>query len=152
MVACGGDSHFRKLCQILDRQDLLDNHEYLTNAGRHKSRDILEAELAKSINQWKAADLLSLMEKHDIPGGPINDIGQALSDEHVLSRGLIHEVARDSGTKVKLIGFPVKFSETPARCDITPPRFAQDTRNVLYKELGMNESQIDIYTTQNIIK
>lgn len=151
LVACGGDRQFRSLCHILNREDLLNNAQYSSNSGRNQARDTLETELAETITQWNAADLLRLMDKYGVPGGPINTIAQSLADEHVISRGLLHEVARESGAKVKLIGFPVKLSATPAQCRITPPRFGQDTKAVLSNELGMSDEQINQYIAQKVI-
>ena len=82
------------------------------------------------------------MEEAGVPGGPINDLQQALADPHVQARGMLQTLQRQDGTPVTLLGYPAKFSATPPSYRLAPPVFAQDTANLLGEELGLATAQL----------
>ncbi|KAF1053596.1 MAG: Acetyl-CoA:oxalate CoA-transferase [Stenotrophomonas maltophilia] len=142
LVACGSDGQFQALCRLLERDDLGNDPRFTRNAGRSQHRRELEVELAKSIARWHAADLLKAMQAAGIPGGPINNLEQALADPQVQARGLLKKLVRRDGTEVSLLGFPVQLSATPASYRLAPPVFAQDTADVLSSTLNLTEAQL----------
>jgi len=142
LVACGADGQFQALCRLLGRDDLAGDPRFTRNAGRSQHRRELEVELAKTIGTWRAADLLAAMEEAGIPGGPINDLQQALADPHVQARGMLQTLQRQDGTPVTLLGYPAKFSATPPSYRLAPPVFAQDTASLLGEELGLATAQL----------
>lgn len=142
LVACGSDSQFQALCQILARDDLSQDPRFLRNQGRSQHRCELEVQLAKSISSWRAADLLAAMEQAGVPGGPINNLQQALADPHVQARGLLKTLVRRDGTAVKVLGYPSRLSATPPSYRLAPPVFAQDTAAILRQELGLEDERL----------
>ncbi|MBD9629664.1 CaiB/BaiF CoA transferase family protein [Pseudomonas sp. PDM19] len=142
LVACGSDGQFQALCRLLGRDDLGDDPRFTRNPGRSQHRRELEVELAKSISGWHAADLLAAMEKAGVPGGPINNLQQALADPQVQARGLLQTLTRQDGTEVTLLGYPARFSASPPTYRLAPPMFAQDTAQVLAEQLGLATEQL----------
>jgi len=142
LVACGSDGQFQALCRLLGREDLGGDPRFTRNPGRSQHRRELEVELAKSIAGWRAADLLAAMEKAGVPGGPINNLQQALTDPQVQARGLLQTLTRQDGTEVTLLGYPARFSASPPTYRLAPPIFAQDTTQVLAEQLGLSSEQL----------
>ncbi|MCP1625157.1 CaiB/BaiF CoA transferase family protein [Pseudomonas nitroreducens] len=142
LVACGSDGQFQALCRLLDRDDLGGDPRFTRNPGRSQHRRELEVELARSIAGWQAADLLAAMEKAGVPGGPINNLQQALADPQVQARGLLQTLTRQDGTEVTLLGYPARFSASPPTYRLAPPMFAQDTAQVLAEQLGLATEQL----------
>ncbi|OQR28449.1 CoA transferase [Pseudomonas sp. T] len=142
LVACGSDGQFQALCRLLGRDDLGDDPRFTRNPGRSQHRRELEVELAKSISGWHAADLLAAMEKAGVPGGPINNLQQALADPQVQARDLLQTLTRQDGTEVTLLGYPARFSASPPTYRLAPPMFAQDTAQVLAEQLGLATEQL----------
>jgi crotonobetainyl-CoA:carnitine CoA-transferase CaiB-like acyl-CoA transferase len=142
LVACGSDGQFQALCRLLGRDDLGEDPRFTRNPGRSQHRRELEVELAKSIAGWRAADLLAAMEKAGVPGGPINNLQQALADPQVQARGLLQTLIRQDGTPVTLLGYPARFSASPPTYRLAPPMFAQDTAQVLVEQLGLAPEQL----------
>jgi crotonobetainyl-CoA:carnitine CoA-transferase CaiB-like acyl-CoA transferase len=71
---------------------------------------------------------------------PVLDVEEAFASEHARVRGLVAEVEVD-GRPQKLLGVPIKLSETPGRVERRPPRFGEHTDAVL-RELGLSEPEI----------
>ena len=73
---------WQKLCEILERPDLLQKAEYQTIAGRLGQREQLIQELEKSFALKSADEWIDLLLEHGIPAGPILDYPQAFESEH----------------------------------------------------------------------
>jgi crotonobetainyl-CoA:carnitine CoA-transferase CaiB-like acyl-CoA transferase len=143
LVAVGNDRQFRAFCELIGRPDLSTDPRFRDNAGRSPNRAQLQAEMGPAIAKWKAADLIAAMEKAKLPGGKVNEIPEILADPQIAYRGLIREMERSDGTRVKVLGFPAKFSETPPDYRRAPPRTGEDTEQVLREALSLGEEEID---------
>lgn len=151
LVACGGDGQFQALCRLLERPDLGEDPRYRNNAGRSQHRKELELQLAHSIAKWPAAQLLARMAQSGVPGGPINNVAQALADPHVQARDMLHTMRRDDGTEVTVIGFPAKLSATPASYRRAPPGFARDTADVLQRTLELDNDALERLVRSGVV-
>jgi len=151
LVALGNDRQFRAFCELLGRPDLAEDPRFVDNAGRSTGRRALQAELRAELAGWRSADLLAAMDAAKLPGGKVNEIPEILADPHVEARGLVHEMDRSDGTRVKVLGFPSQFSATPARYERAPPRSGEDTRDVLREVLGLDEDTIGRLSRSGII-
>jgi crotonobetainyl-CoA:carnitine CoA-transferase CaiB-like acyl-CoA transferase len=69
--------------------------------------------------------------------GAINTIDQVVEHPQVRARGMIVENAHPVAGKVKLVGVPVKLSETPGGVRAPAPLLGQHTEEVLQTYLGM---------------
>ncbi|HRJ60727.1 MAG TPA: CoA transferase, partial [Azospirillaceae bacterium] len=67
-------------------------------------------------DQW-----LAELEAAGVPCGPINDIGQALAHPQVAARGMLVESELANGERLRMVGNPLKFSETPLDLSAPPP-------------------------------
>ena len=65
--------------------------------------------------------------------GPVQTLDQVFSSDQVQARDMIAEIPREDVTNgsVKVIGNPLKLSKTPVTYRHAPPRFGQDTADVL---------------------
>ena len=142
LVALGKDRQFRAFCDLIGRAELADDPRFRDNGSRSPNRHALQAELGAAIARWKSDDLLMAMEAAGLPGGRVNDIPHILGDPQIEARGVVREMARSDGTRVKILAYPGKLSKTPADYRLAPPRAGEDTRAVLAGRLGLDEGSI----------
>jgi crotonobetainyl-CoA:carnitine CoA-transferase CaiB-like acyl-CoA transferase len=64
-----------------------------------------------------------------------------LADPQVAARDMVVEVEHSSAGRVRALGSPVKFSETPTRISRAAPRLGEHTREIL-AEYGYNDPEI----------
>ena len=76
-----------------------------------------------------------------IPVGPVNRIGDMLADPQVAAREMVVEVDHATVGRTRAIGFPVKFSQTPARVERGAPVLGQHTDEIL-GSLGYTRERI----------
>jgi formyl-CoA transferase len=122
---------WQKLCEILERPDLLQKAEYQTIAGRLGQREQLIQELENSFALKSADEWIDLLLEHGIPAGPILDYPQAFESEHGRHRQMRIEIDHPLEGKVPNIGFAVKMQGTPQEVRCHPPLLGEHTQEVL---------------------
>ena len=122
---------WQKLCEILERTDLLQKAEYQTIAGRLGQREQLIQELENSFALKSADEWIDLLLEHGIPAGPILDYPQAFESEHGRHRQMRIEIDHPLEGKVPNIGFAVKMQGTPQEVRRHPPLLGEHTQEVL---------------------
>ena len=122
---------WQKLCEILERPDLLQKAEYQTIAGRLGQREQLIQELENSFALKSADEWIDLLLEHGIPAGPILDYPQAFESEHGRHRQMRIEIDHPLEGKVPNIGFAMKMQGTPQEVRRHPPLLGEHTQEVL---------------------
>lgn len=122
---------WQKLCEILERPDLLQKAEYQTIAGRLGQREQLIQELENSFALKSADEWIDLLLEHGIPAGPILNYPQAFESEHGRHRQMRIEIDHPLEGKVPNIGFAVKMQGTPQEVRRHPPLLGEHTQEVL---------------------
>lgn len=110
VIAAGNDRLFTRLCNTLERPDLLQDPRFATNESRTRHADLLETELEAALSAETADTWLIRLADVGIPCGPINDIAQVLADPGVRSRNMIVEVKLPDGSTLEMAGNPIKLS------------------------------------------
>jgi crotonobetainyl-CoA:carnitine CoA-transferase CaiB-like acyl-CoA transferase len=76
-----------------------------------------------------------------VPAGPVLSIGEMLEHPQTLARDMVVDVEHGKLGPMKTVGFPVKFSETPATIRRGAPVLGEHTAEIL-GEAGYSESEI----------
>jgi crotonobetainyl-CoA:carnitine CoA-transferase CaiB-like acyl-CoA transferase len=84
---------------------------------------------------------VDLFFANDIPGGPVNTMREAFDDPHMRARQMLLHVDHPIEGRIPQLGFPVKFSGTPASINSPPPSLGQHTGDVL-SALGYDAARI----------
>lgn len=74
--------------------------------------------------------------------GAINTIDQVVEHPQVKARGMIVETEHPTAGTVKMVGVPVKLSETPGAVRAPAPVLGQHTDEVLRTWLGLGDGEI----------
>jgi crotonobetainyl-CoA:carnitine CoA-transferase CaiB-like acyl-CoA transferase len=77
-------------------------------------------------------------------------VAEALADAQLLARQMIESVDHATIGPMKVLGLPIKLSDTPGSVRTAPPTLGQHTSAVL-TELGLNASEIDALRQQKVI-
>lgn len=145
IVAAGNDGQFKKLCAAGGRPEIGDDLRFASNALRIRNRAALIPLLADMIGLRSQADWISTLERVGVPCGPINDLHQVFESPQVQARGLRIDLERSDAGKVPLVGNPIRFSATPVRYELPPPRLGEHTEQVLREVLGYDDAQMQAY-------
>lgn len=138
LIAVGNDAQFARFCDAIGRAGLASDARFQTNQARIENRSVLIPQLADALIGFGKAELLSKLHAVKVPAGPIHTVAEALSSDQAVAREAVVSVPA-KGTcdgAVQLLANPLKLSRTPVRYHRAPPRFGQDTKDVL-REFGL---------------
>ncbi|MEM6408641.1 MAG: CaiB/BaiF CoA-transferase family protein [Pseudomonadota bacterium] len=132
IVAVGNDSQYARFCEFLGRPDLAEG-ENAVNAHRVLNRAALIPELEAELIKHSMAAVVAGLEARKVPVGPVNTLEKVFASAQVAARDMRIDMPRDdvAGGTVSLIGNPLKLSKTPVSYRRAPPRFGQDTADVV---------------------
>jgi len=85
-----------------------------------------------------------------VPCGAVRTVAEALSDPQVAARHMIEEVEHAVLGSMKVLGTPIKLSDTGPSIRSAPPVLGQHTDAVL-GELGLGASDIAGLRSRNVI-
>lgn len=140
-LQAGGQSQFRKLCDVLGLSHLADDPRFSTARERAANEkplmDMLEAEFAKRT----AAEWYDILREAGVCAAPMNTVSQAFEDQQVKHRGVRQETPHPKAGTVSLIANPIRFSRSPMEAGKAPPLLGADTEAVL-SGLGFDARQI----------
>ena len=141
LIAGNGDSIFKRLMTVMNRQDLGNDPALADNAGRVARVQEIDA----AIGQWTAGltveEVLMALEGAEVPAGKIYTVADIAADPHYAARGMLQKVQMDDGSELAVPGFVPKLSATPGSKRRNAPTLGQDTDAVL-REVGLTEAQI----------
>jgi crotonobetainyl-CoA:carnitine CoA-transferase CaiB-like acyl-CoA transferase len=120
-VGCANDRLYQALCHLLDRAELATDQRFATNPQRVLNRAALIPILQEAFLQHPTDEWLPKLRAAGIPCGSINKVSQAFNSPHIQERGLVWECEHPTAGTIRLLGSPMRFSETPTRLYNAPP-------------------------------
>jgi crotonobetainyl-CoA:carnitine CoA-transferase CaiB-like acyl-CoA transferase len=124
------DKFFANLCEAIGLAD--DAGRFATNALRLQRREELDALIAAWLGARMREEALSVLWRHDVIVGPVNDYAEVFADPQVVH----NEMVVDVGGGLRVTGVPVRLSATPGSVRRRPPALGEHTAEVL-AELGI---------------
>lgn len=150
VIDANTDKFFQELCDGVGRKELASDPRFLTRADRLKNKEALYAILEEVFLQKSGEEWLERLEGR-VPVGPINPVDKALSDPQILSRDMVVETTHRSGEKMKLLGNPIKMSQTKKEVFSPPPALGEHTDQILRELLNFQAGEIQRLRDKKII-
>lgn len=140
-IGASGQGNWKRLCELLDRPEWLDdpelNSEKLRVTNRKRLTEMLEVEFAKNtVEHWVTA-----LNDAGVPAGPVYDVPQVFEDEQVKHLGVVHTLPNVYDKDMHYITQPMTLSRTPADVVTPAPGWGEHTDEVL-AEIGYDSAQI----------
>tara|TARA_B100000678_G_scaffold198319_1_gene166468 strand:+ start:736 stop:1878 length:1143 start_codon:yes stop_codon:yes gene_type:complete len=122
VLAPANDRLFRKLLEVFERHDLLDDERFATNEGRIAHRAQIDGIIADETAKWGRHALLDACARKGVPAGPILEVSEVFEDPQVQARGMTFPLA-DGLTGLRS---PFKFSDAELALGEPSPKLGQD--------------------------
>jgi crotonobetainyl-CoA:carnitine CoA-transferase CaiB-like acyl-CoA transferase len=149
-VGGANQANWERIVKVIGRPELAQDERFRSNGDRMKNLAALTPLIAERLKSRSSADWIREFEAAGVPVGPVNKIGEMLADPQVKAREMVVEVDHPRAGRIKALGLPIKFSETPGEITRAAPLLGQHTREVL-ANLGYSPADIDRLSAEGAI-
>ncbi len=150
VMGCGTPGHWIKICQVMQRPDLIEDPRFCDFVVRKEN----EEELTELINDWSKDKTRTELEEMFMPTGipfaPVLTIAEAAQLEQIKARDMVVELDDPIMGKVMVPGVPIKMSTLEAAIESTSPELGQNNEEI-YAGIGITKQVIQDLTDQGII-
>lgn len=148
-IAPSTERNWQQLCGALKLEQLMADPRFDSAEKRREHRAEINAIVESVIGSRTRQEWITRLNQAGVPCGPVNNLAQAFSDPQVLHQEMVIESAQPSGP-VKMPGFPLKLSQTPARLYKHSPQAGEHSVEVLH-ELGYHEKEIQSLIQDRVV-
>ena len=138
-IGAPSDAHFRRLMDILDLNDLVENPKFISYSSRKENENDLVPVVANKIKDWESSNLEIKLTEAGIPCGSVRNYKEALNNTHSIERQLVTETSDGQGAKIKSIRNPVLINNKPLIIDNLAPDLGEHSFEIL-SEIGIDEN------------
>jgi crotonobetainyl-CoA:carnitine CoA-transferase CaiB-like acyl-CoA transferase len=149
-IAASGQNMFRRLCEALGTEPLLEDPRFKTAPDRSKHRKALAPELEKAFAKRTSAEWVELLNVKGVPSGPILDVKQVFENEQVKHLQMAVPVKHPALGEVFVQAPPVTLSRTPASVRRHSPDTGEHSDEIL-GELGFSQGEIRILRDEKVV-
>lgn len=151
VIATANDKLFHKLAHAMERDDLITDERFITNADRVRNYDELKPMVEEWTRQYITTEIVERLDKQKIPVAPILPIEQLVKHPQVKAREMLSEIDHPVAGKFSIPNIPIKFSETPGSIRTSSPLLGQHTDEILTTILGMTVDDVNKLRKEGVI-
>jgi crotonobetainyl-CoA:carnitine CoA-transferase CaiB-like acyl-CoA transferase len=148
VLAVGNDEQWRRFCRVAG---LDDDERFATNQLRVTRYEELKPILTERLKHRTRREWIEQLAEAGVPCGSVRDLQEVFSDPQLEAREMIASVEHAALGALRVLGMPIKLSETPGCIRMPPPTLGQHTDSVLRDELRLSHSQIAALRDQHAI-
>ncbi len=153
ILAIGNNGQYERFCQFAGKPEMVTDERFLTNEQRVRNRDeitplLRQMTVMKTTDEW-----IEGLAPLGVPAAPVNTVPQTFEDPQIKHREMSISIdhAASANGKCRLIGNPIKLSETPVTYRRPPPMLGEHTDEVLEEILGLDEATRQRLKTDGVI-
>jgi CoA:oxalate CoA-transferase len=150
VIAAANNNTFNRLCEAMQRTDLIQNDKFSNNDLRCTNRD----ELSAIIRAWTSGrnkdEIETCLTEKGVPVSSIYSVEEISKHPQIEAREMLVEIQHPVMGPLKVQGVPIKLSDTPG-CVRTPsPLLGEHTEDVL-ASIGIGQEAIRRLRGEGII-
>jgi crotonobetainyl-CoA:carnitine CoA-transferase CaiB-like acyl-CoA transferase len=150
-ISCGSERIFENLLRAMGRMDLRADARFAGMAARVENREAIDAVVSAWMHKQTTAMALSLLERHEVVAGRINDMAEVLDDPHIAARAAIATLLDAELGPVRMPAPVPKLSATPGHIRWAGGRMGEHNAEVYERFLGLDAARIATLRQQEVI-
>jgi formyl-CoA transferase len=144
IIGVANDEVWRRFLKATELRHLKEDERFATNPGRVKHHEELKGEIEAWTSRRRVKDIVELLNHHGVPAAPIYTVKDIAEDPHIArAREMVVDFTQPGLGDVKLLGSPIKMSETRPRPRGPAPSLGEDTEEVLREMLELDVGEIE---------
>jgi len=151
ILAVGNDSQFASFCQTAGCAELAQEPRFRTMSQRIVHRGELIPLIAEIMRTRTKREWIEMLEKANVPCGPINNMKEVFEDPQVQHRELRVDIPHPLGGVAPVVASPMRLSETPIEYRLAPPMLGQHNEEVIKGLLGRSDADLERLKSAGIV-
>jgi crotonobetainyl-CoA:carnitine CoA-transferase CaiB-like acyl-CoA transferase len=136
------DKQWKAFFDVIGKPEMLRQKEFATQQARSQNYVAAYAFVADEFKKRSTAEWLEVLERADIPVQRMNSLDDIVADPHLAAIGYLRTVEHPTEGRIKTLGVPSEWSESPPEYRRHAPRLGEHTREVL-REAGLSDANVD---------
>jgi crotonobetainyl-CoA:carnitine CoA-transferase CaiB-like acyl-CoA transferase len=142
VVAVGNDALWRAFCRTIGLDALGQDPRFATNRQRVLGYEELKPAIADRLRTRTRAEWIAALTEAGVPCGSVRDVGEVIEDPQLAARAMVEAVEHATLGTIRVLGVPIKLSETPGGVRTAPPTLGQHTDAILIGDLGFTQDEV----------
>jgi crotonobetainyl-CoA:carnitine CoA-transferase CaiB-like acyl-CoA transferase len=148
MLAIGNDDQWHRFCQVTNFEN---NGRFATNRARVSLYSELKPLLDRHLSKETRDYWIERLSAAGVPCGSVRDLHEVFSDAQLAAREMVAQVEHRTIGALRLLGVPIKLSETPGSVRTAPPTLGQHTDMVLGHDLDLSAGEIAALRARGVV-
>ena len=144
------DRYWPNVCKAMGIEELEHDPKFNSIEARHDNGKELVAILDKKFATKTRAEWMEIFKKGNVIYTPVQSASEVFEDPQALTNDYIIPVEHPVWGKIRMLGFPWTFHETPASVKREAPELGQHTEEILL-ELGYTWDDITDLKSKEVI-
>jgi len=148
VVAVGTDEQWRKFCGVAALEA---SERFATNRGRVTGYAELRPLIADRMKTQTRSYWIERLGRMGVPCGSVRDLHEVFADPQIAARGMMVPMTHPAAGDIRVLGSPLKLSDTPATQRTPPPTLGQHTEEVLRRDLVLSGDAVNELRAAGVI-
>jgi len=140
-LAPSQEQSYQRLVDALELPELRANPDFATNDLRVKNRAAMNAAVEARLKTETTAHWIETLNAAGVPCGRVMGLTEVFTDPQVVAQQMVLTQHHPGHGDVKMLGFPIKFTQAPCELRRPAPEIGADTDQVL-AGLGYSAGEI----------
>jgi CoA:oxalate CoA-transferase len=149
-IAVTNQKQWENFCRAFGFPEIAHDARFEEMKARLANYAELRPMIQRVVSGMTRAEVIAAMSEVGIPVGPINTVGEILEDPHIHAREMVVQLAHSEYGPLKLLGIPIKLSDTPGSVGNAPPKFGEHNHEVM-RSLGFADDDIAQFEKAGVI-
>jgi crotonobetainyl-CoA:carnitine CoA-transferase CaiB-like acyl-CoA transferase len=150
-IQAGTDGLFRRLCQAMGREDLLEAEEFRDVPTRMANADLADRQVAAWAATRTSAEVGAALDSVGVPNARVLSIPEVVTLPQLKARDMIVDVEHPQLGTLTIPGTPVKMEKSPPSIRKAPPTVGEDNDEVYGRILGLAQAEIQSLRDDGVI-
>jgi crotonobetainyl-CoA:carnitine CoA-transferase CaiB-like acyl-CoA transferase len=147
VLAVGSDDQWRRFCAVAG---LPEDPRFATNRQRVMNYDAVRPLIADRLRTQPRQLWIDRLNAAGVPCGSVRNLQELFADPQIQARQMVAGIEHATIGDLRVLGVPVKLSDTPGAVRTPPPRLGEHTDAVLH-DFGFSDDAIADLRRQKVI-
>ena len=148
ILAIGNDDQWRRFCDVAQFPQ---EERFATNRQRVTAYAALKPLLDGCLRSRTRAEWIQALTAAGVPCGSVRDLAELFADPQIAARDMIANVTHATLGNLRVLGSPLKLSDTAPSVRTAPPTLGQHTAGVLINDLGLHADAVSALRAQGVV-